>query len=447
MNTPVIVGLGETGMSCARYFLSRGETFKVVDTRTAPPALAQLTQLAPEAEVELGEFSPATLSTARQLIVSPGVSVNTVAIQQAIAAGVPITGDIGIFAREAKAPIVAVTGSNGKSTVVALLAHILHKAGRNIGLGGNLDGTNFKPALDLLHEEHHDMYVLELSSFQLETTEQLDAEVATVLNLSEDHKDRYPNPAQYLRAKQQIFNGCKQVVINRDDPSSQPPHPLDVPVWEFGLSHPATNSLGLLEEDGNKYLAQQSEKIIAVSELNIFGHHNIANALAAAALALALDVNMEAIRNGLKAFTGLPHRCQQVATINGVTFYNDSKATNVGATRAAIEGLGEHITGHIILIAGGLGKDANFHPLQAMMKRRGKAAILIGKDAKALATALDANTPTHFANDMQTAVQIALEQATPGDAVLLSPACASFDMFDNFQQRGEAFIQAVEQLQ
>ena len=443
----VIVGLGDTGLSCARYFAATGEAFKVVDSRSKPPGLSQLRQQLPQTETELGEFSGSTLTAASQLVVSPGVSLSTAAIQQAVAAGVPITGDIDIFARAAKSPIVAVTGSNGKSTVVALLAQILRKAGRGVGLGGNLDGEHFKPALDLLQEQRPDLYVLELSSFQLETTQQLGAEVATLLNLSEDHRDRYPDPAEYLQAKQRIFNGCKQVVVNRDDPLSAPPPGLEVPVWEFGLSRPAANGVGLLEAAGDRYLAWQFEKIVSVSELNIFGHHNLANALAAAALALALGIDLPAIGRGLKSFVGLPHRCQRAATINGVVFYNDSKATNVGATRAAIEGLGEHISGHIILIAGGVGKGADFRPLQQVLNRWGKAAILMGQDAKALAAALDPDTRVHYAPTMAAAVQQALHQAAPGDAVLLSPACASFDMFDNFRQRGEAFIDAVQQLQ
>ena len=408
---------------------------------------------APKIEVELGDFNPATFKAARRLVVSPGVSLKTPALQQAIEAGVPVTGDIDLFVREAKAPLVAVTGSNGKSTVVALLAHILRTAGRRIGVGGNLDGSSYKPALDLLQEDDEkDLYVLELSSFQLETTERLGAEVAALLNLSEDHMDRYADIEEYAAAKRRIFNGCRAVVVNRDDPFSRPEPPVDVPLWEFGLGAPDINSpaaggLGLLESNGDRYVAQRFEKIVSVSDLKLFGHHNITNALAAGTLALALGVRIEDIRKGLLTFGGLPHRCQRVATIGGVTFYNDSKATNVGATRAAVEGLGEQIRGHIILIAGGVGKGADFSALQTVVNRWGKAVVLIGQDAEALAAALDADTARYFAPTMQEAVRTALDHATDGDAVLLSPACASFDMFDDFQQRGDTFVRAVEGLQ
>ena len=258
----VIVGLGDTGLSCIKYFASKGEKLKVVDTRLQPPGLRALRELFPDIECELGEFSMATFLQAKQLVVSPGVSVQGETIAAARNAGVPITGDIDIFSKQVGAPIVAVTGSNGKSTVVALLAEILKQAGKNFGLGGNLDGANFKPALDLLAEGKKDLYVLELSSFQLETTERLGAEVATLLNLSADHMDRYASLDDYHRAKQKIFVGCHQLVVNRDDSNSLPVEKTDAAVWDFGFGRPGTNGLGLLEEDGEQYLAYQFEKII-----------------------------------------------------------------------------------------------------------------------------------------------------------------------------------------
>lgn len=443
----VIVGLGITGLSCAKYFASQGRKFKVVDTRKNPPCLKELKQLIPEAECELGEFSMQTFLAAGELVVSPGVSIKTKEIVAARKAQVPITGDIDIFSKRANAPIVAVTGSNGKSTVVAILAEILRKAGKNFGLGGNLDGENFKPALDLLQEEKKEIYVLELSSFQLETTTQLGAEVAVILNLSEDHLDRYPSMKEYHHAKQKIFNGCRQVVINRDDSYSNPIAELDVSAWDFGFSRPGAKSLGLLEEDGDQYLAYQFEKIVSVSDLQIFGQHNISNVLAATALAMALGIEIEFIKSAIKEFSGLPHRCQWVANVSGVEFYNDSKGTNVGATMAAVEGLGQRIDGHILLIAGGIGKGADFSSLIPVINRWGKEVILIGRDAVEMASTFDADIQTYFANDMQDAVSVALEHASPGDAVLLSPACASFDMFENFQHRGQSFIRSVESLQ
>ncbi|MDA0926878.1 MAG: UDP-N-acetylmuramoyl-L-alanine--D-glutamate ligase [Proteobacteria bacterium] len=443
----LVVGLGETGLSCARFLARKGERFKVVDSRLNPPALDEFRRLFPAVEYELGDFQVQTFMSAEQLIVSPGVSLLTPAIAAAMKNNVSVTGDIDIFSREVKRPIAAVTGSNGKSTVVELLAAILKSANVKYLLGGNLDGANFKPALDLLAEPPADIYILELSSFQLETTENLAAEVATILNLSEDHLDRYASLEDYKKAKQRIFNGCRHVVINRDDPASIPPATISVPSLDFGFSKPGVNGLGLLEENDDQYLAYQFEKIVSVSELKIVGQHNIANALAAIALALTLGVELDAIRRAVREFTGLPHRCQWVATINGVDFYNDSKGTNVGATMAAVEGLGQRISGHILLIAGGVSKGADFSPLAPVINRWAKEVILIGRDALELAATLDADIQTYFAEDMQDAVSVALEHASAGDAVLLSPACASFDMFDNYRHRGQVFVQSVERLQ
>jgi len=443
----VIVGLGGTGLSCAKYFSSKGEKFKIVDSRENPPGLSELKQLLPDVECELGSFSLETFLQAKQLVISPGVSIQTEEIVKAKESGVPITGDIDIFSKQVTAPIIAITGSNGKSTVVAMLAEILKKAGIKFGLGGNLDGTNFKPALDLLQESKKDMYVLELSSFQLETTENLGAEVVSLLNLSEDHMDRYDSIEEYHQAKQRIFSGSKKVVINRDDPSSYPSSELDVPVLDFGFGRPSVNGLGLLEDGGEQYLAYQFEKIISVSDLKVFGQHNISNVLAAIALAMSVDIELSFIRKAIAEFSGLPHRCQWVANVSGVEFYNDSKGTNVGATVAAVEGLGQRIEGHIILIAGGVGKGADFGSLVPAINKWGKEIVLIGQDAVEMAAYFDSDINTYFANDMQDAVNVALQHATEGDAVLLSPACASFDMYENFQQRGNSFVQSVETLQ
>ena len=443
----VIVGLGSTGLSCAKYFSAQGRAFKVVDSRLDPPSLAELKRLMPEIECELGEFSLQTFLDASELLVSPGVSLKTPEIVAAQNAGVAVSGDIDIFSKVVTAPIVAVTGSNGKSTVVALLTEILRKAGKNFGLGGNLDGVNFKPVLDLLTEDSRDLYLLEISSFQLETVENLGAEVAVLLNLSEDHMDRYENLTEYHAAKQRIFNGCKQIVVNRDEHYSYPLNKMNVPVWKYGFSRPGVNGLGVLEEDGDQYLAYQFEKIVSVNELKVFGQHNISNVLAASAIAVALGIDLKQIKAAITEFSGLPHRCQWVRNVSGIEFYNDSKGTNVGATMAAIEGLGQRISGHIVLIAGGVGKGANFKPLVPVINRWGKEVILIGRDAVEMAASFDADVRTYFANDMEDAVAVALDHAEPGDAVLLSPACASFDMFDNFQHRGQVFIQSVKGLQ
>ena len=278
--------------------------------------------------------------------------------------------------------IIGVTGSNGKSTVVALLSSILNSAGMSVGLGGNLDGPNTKSALDLLEGEDKDIYLLELSSFQLETTESLGAEVAVILNLSEDHMDRYDTLEEYHDAKLRVYNGCCQLVINRDDVYSYPTKNIDVPVWDFGVEHSNSKSLGISENEGEQYITYKFEKIVAVRDLKLFGQHNISNVLAAVALALSLGIDIKHIKSAVINFSGLPHRCQWIRDVSGVGFYNDSKGTNVGATMAAIEGLGQSINGHIVLIAGGVAKGADFTPLAPLISKWAKEIVLIGKDAE-----------------------------------------------------------------
>jgi UDP-N-acetylmuramoylalanine--D-glutamate ligase len=443
----VIVGLGDTGLSVAKYLAAIGEPFRGVDTRQNPPGLSELRRLFPEMRIDLGALEDAALQDARQLIVSPGISLKTQAIAAARLAGVPVTGDIALFANAVSAPIIAVTGSNGKSTVVALVAAILRQAGINFGLGGNLDGVNFRPALELLQEPEKEMYVLELSSFQLETTAQLGAEVAIVLNISPDHMDRYVDVMEYRQAKQAIFNGCKQFVVNRDDDTSRPLADLGEPTIDFGLGEPGPAGIGITEREGQRFIVIGTETLLPVDALKIVGQHNLGNAMAAIALALAAGIDKDAIRTAVASFAGLPHRCQWVAEIEGVQFYNDSKGTNVGATIAAIEGLGARLDGRIVLIAGGVGKGADFSVLAPVVQQWTRAVILIGQDAMQIASHIERTTSVIFADDMPSAVKLSLQLAQPGDAVLLSPACASFDMFDNFQHRGFTFMQLVESLQ
>lgn len=439
----MIVGLGATGLSCAKYFAAINREFRVVDSRLNPPGIDQLRALVPNVDVELGAFSESVFDKARELVVSPGVSLKTPQIKKAIEKGVSVTGDIDIFSRAVKKPIVAVTGSNGKSTVVAILAQICKQAGLRFAVGGNLDGEQFKPALELLLEPLKDFYILELSSFQLETTKRLGALAATLLNLSADHMDRYESLDEYWQAKQQIFNGCQHAVVNRADVRSKPMQANVASVLEFGLDQPASNSLGLIVEDGREYLAYGEERIVAVDQIKIIGQHNTANALAAIGLARALGIDTLAIQEGLQQFAGLPHRCQWVRNSKGVDFYNDSKGTNVGATLAAIAGLAHKISGKVVLIAGGVGKGADFQPMAAIVRQFVKAVILIGEDAQKIAQSLDVGSEIYFSESLEAAVSQAYKVSCSGDAILLSPACASFDMFDNFQHRGFAFIEAV----
>jgi len=437
----IVVGLGKSGLSVARHLLRRGIPFAVVDTRTAPPELAALQRECPDVEVRCGELDVDFLCQSSELLVSPGLALGTPALLDAVARGVKISGDIDLFAKEAKAPIVAITGSNAKSTVTTLVGLMAAAAGRKVAVGGNL-GT---PALELL-DDSVELYVLELSSFQLETTDRLNAEVATCLNVSEDHMDRYKRLAVYHRAKHRIFRGARQIVVNRDDPLSQPLLSDNVPFWTFGLGEPHFKDFGLLEIRGEKHLAFQFDALMPVRELKIRGTHNQANALAALALGHAVGLPFAPMLETLRTFTGLAHRCQWIAERAGVSYYDDSKATNVGAALAAIEGLGADIPGQLVLIAGGDGKGADFSSLRESVGRYCRAVVLIGRDADRLAEALSGAVPLEAAKTLEEAVARAAALAQTGDAVLLSPACASLDMFKNFEERGQVFASAVKEL-
>lgn len=442
----IVVGLGKSGMSLVRFLARQGVPFAVVDTRMSPPELVTLRAEYPQVEVRCGALDVDFLCRASELYVSPGLPLTTEALQEAAARGVKLSGDIDLFVRHAKAPIVAITGSNAKSTVTTLVGEMAREAGRKVAVGGNL-GT---PALDLLADDI-ELYVLELSSFQLESTERLNAEVATCLNVSDDHMDRYSGMQTYHLAKHRIFRGARQVVVNRQDPLSRPLIADQVPCWSFGLDKPDFKSFGILEEGGEKFLAFQFSKLMPVRELRIRGAHNQANALAALALGHAVGLPLAPMLDTLRRFTGLAHRCQWVRERAGATFYDDSKATNVGAALAAIDGLGAEIAGKLLLIAGGDGKGADFAPLRASVARYCRAVVLLGRDAELIAAALAGAdgqpvVPLLRTANLAEAVQRSAELAEPGDAVLLSPACASLDMFKNFEERGRLFAQAVEEL-
>jgi UDP-N-acetylmuramoylalanine--D-glutamate ligase len=437
----IVVGLGKSGMSLVRFLVNRGVSFAVADTRENPPELATLRRDYPQVEVRCGELDVEFLCRADELYVSPGLALATPALQQAHARGVRMSGDVDLFARYAKAPIVAITGSNAKSTVTTLVGEMAAAAGKRVAVGGNLG----KPALELLDDDV-ELYVLELSSFQLETIDQLNAEVATVLNVSEDHMDRYSGLPAYHLAKHRIFRGARQVVVNRQDALSRPLLGEGMPCWTFGLNTPDFHGFGLREEDGEKYLAFQFETLIPVRELKVRGAHNQANALAALALGHAVGLPFDAMIAALREFTGLEHRCQWLRDLAGVNYYNDSKATNVGAALAAIEGLGADITGKLVLIAGGDGKGADFSGLRAPVANYCRAVVLLGRDAELIASTLGDAVPLVRVSTLDEAVQRCAELAEAGDAVLLSPACASLDMFKNYEERGHLFAQAVERL-
>ena len=428
----VVIGLGKTGASCVRYLVKYRQNLAVVDSRLDPPYLAELKRDFPQVPVFLGSFSVPVLNDASEIILSPGVLRREPAIAS-IAKSVPIIGDIELFMRAVKAPVVAITGSNGKSTVTTLVGEMARNAGIRVKVGGNL-GT---PALDLLDDQAK-LYVLELSSAQLETVQSLRTKTAVVLNVTEDHLDCYLNFNEYLAAKHKIYNNCEIAVINRDAPISYSGIKLPSKVISFGFN----DRYGFNISDG--YINHANKKIFKINELRIKGLHQAANALAALALGTAINLPEEAMIRTLSEFSGLPHRCQWIAKIAGVDWYDDSKGTNVGASCAAIEGLGQEIVGKIVLIAGGLGKGADFMPLQEPVRRYVRAVILIGKDAPKIAQALQGCTQLFFADSMKETVKLAQKVALSGDAVLLSPACASFDMFKNFEHRGEEFVKEVK---
>mgnify|MGYP003624334834 FL=1 len=436
----MVVGIGATGLSVARHLSQLGERFVMLDTRQRPPCLDQLRSELPDVPVALGELAIDIFEGADEIILSPGLSRQIPAVQLAIQSGVSVVSDIELFARSANAPIIAITGSNGKSTVTTLVGEMCRAAGRSVGVGGNL-GT---PALALL-DDNAQLYVLELSSFQLESVESLNAEVATVLNVSPDHMDRYNSLLDYHQAKHRIFGGARQVVVNRADSLSVPLVSEQVKQWSFGLDRPDFSGFGLLvAQDGESWLAYQFEKLMPEAELGIKGRHNTSNALAALALGFAVGLPMDGMLSVLRQFKGLPHRCQTVATLNGVAYINDSKATNVGATLAAIHGLSSG--NNLVLIAGGRAKGQNFSLLAKALVGPVKQLILIGEDAPTIGDAVSGGVSTVYATSLQAAVEAAQQTAEAGDIVLLSPACASFDMFSGFEDRGDQFIAAVEGL-
>lgn len=431
----LVIGLGISGQSCLRYLVAQGEPVRAMDSRERPPGLDQVRQQFPGLTLHTGSFQSDWIESARRLVVSPGVAVSEPDIARAAAQGKEVIGDIELFARAASLPVVAVTGSNAKSTVTAMFAEVAAACGRAPLAGGNL-GT---PALDLLGQPG-DLYVLELSSFQLETTWSLDAQVAVVLNLSEDHMDRYASFGDYIAAKQRIYDGCEVAVWNHDDEATRPQRPVARQI-SFGLHAEADYHL----DSARGMLMCRGQDLIAVSALTLKGNHNALNVLAVLAMAEALDLDQEKAMAAAAAFAGLPHRCQLVREHRNVLWFNDSKGTNVGATLAALEGIGPAIAGKVILIAGGQGKGQSFRPLNDAAQRFVRAAVLIGEDARVVAAALD-EIPSQFAQDMADAVRRASLLAEPGDAVLLSPACASLDMFASYAQRGDAFVAAVEEV-
>jgi len=436
----LVVGLGVTGLSVVRFLKSQGNNIVVVDSRNAPPGLKELENEFSDVSVFLGGFDEALFMGARQIIVSPGVALKEPVIQHAITQGVNVIGDIELFAQQVKAPVIAVTGSNGKSTVISLLGEMAKASGINAVVGGNIG----VPALQIL-DENTELYILELSSFQLESLHSLRPVAASVLNVSPDHMDRYENFEEYANAKKQIYSECKVAIINRDDEQVKAMELGHQFVTGFTLTEPAQGDFGLRDFNGETWLCKGGKQLMAEKDLKISGSHNLANALAALALGEAASFSMPDMLNTLKTFSGLKHRTQWVAELNNVTWVNDSKGTNVGATLAAITGT--KAKNKLILIAGGIAKDADFSPLKKAICEKVRTVVLMGKDAPQIEKILHGCVPVFYAKDMNDAVQIADNLAHPNDSVLLSPACASFDMFNSYEHRGDMFIDAIERLQ
>ncbi|MGV8933176.1 MAG: UDP-N-acetylmuramoyl-L-alanine--D-glutamate ligase [Gallionellaceae bacterium] len=448
----LVLGLGETGLSLVRWLTAQGACVRVADSRDNPPSLESLQKEFPQADIRCGIFRGELLDGIELIAISPGVPLRDPFVAKAVAQGIPVVGDIELFALslpKKKCPkIIAISGSNGKTTVTSMVGAMCRAAGKETLVAGNISPA----VLDVLLQrkgKHPDIWVLELSSFQLETTYSLNADAATVLNISEDHMDRYADMGEYIAAKARIFraNGEGGVqVLNRDDADSSGMALLERKHITFGANAAAANDgdWGVEVEDANVWLVQGKQHVIKANELQVRGLHNVANALAALALCRGIGLPLLPLLEALKNFKGLPHRVEEVAEINEVIYYDDSKGTNVGATVAALNGLGRRA----VVILGGDGKGQDFSPLQAAVSSHARAVVLIGRDAKKIASALEScNVPKLYAGDMQEAVRLSAAQALAGDAVLMSPACASLDMYRNYVHRAEAFISAVQALQ
>ena len=461
----LVLGLGESGLAMARWCARMGARVRVADTRSSPPYAAVLREQVPEAEFVSGEFSDALLAGIDILALSPGLPAGQMVVLQARLKGIAVVGEIELFAHALQQlhsvvempRVIAITGTNGKTTTTALTGHLCKSAGYDTEIAGNISPAALTALLDRIESDALPrIWVLELSSFQLETLNSLNADAATVLNISDDHLDRYISLDEYAEAKARIFGsgeGCiphdGTQVLNRDDARVRRMAIAGRPLLTFGLDVPAhAHDFGLVKKGGEHWLAQGDQPLMPLSRLPINGLHNAANALAALALCSALGLPMDRLLAGLQTFKGLPHRVEYVAEVQGVRYYDDSKGTNVGATLAALEGQLAGPDHKVVLIAGGDGKGQDFSPLRPAVASSARAVVLIGRDAGRLEAALEGcGVAMRTAVDLPAAVRLAAELAEPGDVVLLSPACASLDMFRNYAHRAEVFIAAVHALQ
>lgn len=434
-----VIGLGRSGLATAIFLTEIGLDVDVYDSSDKPALAEELRKSAPDAHLFSGNLAVKRWREDSLLVVSPGVPLSHPDLTQLLEKGIRPVGDVELFAQCVKFPVIAITGSNGKSTVTVLLGKILQHAGQKVGVGGNIG----VPVLELLGSDKYEIFVLELSSFQLETTWSLNPVIATVLNIAADHMDRYAGMDDYIASKAKVFSGNGVMLMNADDPSTDKLIQSGRQQIFFGIDAPDSDcAYGLSTVGGRVYLSRGDHELIAADEINLAGQHNLLNVLAAWALANSVGVEDSVIKEAVTGFSGLPHRMEWLATINGVDWINDSKGTNVGATVAAINGLEQPI----ILIAGGIAKDADFSPLREVMGQHVKAVILLGRDAGKISAVLTGTVPVLLAEDMDDAVAQGAEIAQSGDVVLLSPACASFDMFNNFEHRGDVFRLCVRGL-
>ncbi|MCH8071687.1 MAG: UDP-N-acetylmuramoyl-L-alanine--D-glutamate ligase [Proteobacteria bacterium] len=437
-HTNLVFGLGITGLSVARYLKRKGIAARFVDTREKPPGLAELGEIDPDADIVLGQLPERLLKNVSRIIVSPGISDAEPLLQAARNAGVEIVSDIQLFVHDAVAPLVAVTGSNGKSTVTTLLSLMCDAAGINGLAGANLG----EPALDLLEQDTPAYYILELSSFQLQRTATLPLKVAVLLNISPDHLDWHASEDEYRSAKYRILKEAESAVINRDDEEAPKHLAKDVVRLSFALDAPGEGQFGLVNEDGEEFLARGEQLLLSTADIAMVGVHNQANALAALAAGELMGLELSAMLQVVHEFPGLPHRMQYIARINGADFINDSKATNVSAAVASVES----VPGLVVLIAGGQGKGGDFDAFAKSVCSKLRSAVFFGEDAAAIERAFDGLAPTSRVADLHEAVHRAAEIAAAGDTVLLAPACASFDQYQNFEARGDDFRSAVMEL-
>ncbi len=432
----LVLGMGVTGASCARHLAARGHGAWFADTRAEPPGLAAIRKAMPGAGLLAGAM-PATLPAGvGRIVVSPGVDLDLPVLIEARRRGLPVLSDLDLFAADCRAPMLGITGSNGKSTVTTMVGAMLAAGGWPVAVGANL-GT---PALDLL-DATVQAYVLELSSFQLERSAPLALKAAVVLNVAPDHLDKHGSMAAYAAAKARIYARCEVAVLNRDEPALAAMVPPGTRIIGFGLGRPAGEDFGLVDSQGSEWLAQGERLLLPVADLGTTGRHNVANALAALALVAAAGGPLDTAAV-LRSFHGLPHRMQVVARARGITWIDDSKATNVAAAVTAIRG----VDGPLVLIAGGDAKGQEFAELAAALQGRDAAVILIGQDRARMAEELRGTAAVELADTLPGAVRRASELAPAGATVLLAPACSSLDMFRNFEHRGQVFAAAAREV-